>query len=94
MRKKNGEKSDGENKRRRRTVQYANWENAEASILREVICAVTGTGGAIRFGYTQDGGSYSIGLLGEHEPDTEYLSGGEDINVYLTSLRDDYLEPE
>ena len=40
-------------------------------------------GGAIRFGYTRDGGAYAVGLYYGGETCTEYIRPGEDVEQAL-----------
>lgn len=71
---------------RQQTRETADWLNADAELLRNVVAAVAYTGGAIRFGYTSDGGAYSIGLYGDGQPYTVYVRPSEDINQALREL--------
>jgi hypothetical protein len=55
-----------------------------------VVTTLASTGGAIRFGYTSDGGAYAIGIYGDGEPYTDYVKPAEDINEYLKDLADSW----
>lgn len=77
-------------RRNRGTGEVADWTNADAILIHQSICSLTGTGGAIQFGFTRDGSAYSIRILGDGEPFTEYVRPTEDINEYLRSLILDY----
>jgi len=75
----------------KRRVSYgqgtvADWTSAESQLVVAAIAAISLAGGAIRFGYTRDGGAYAIGILGDGEPYTEYVRPSEDINAYLAAL--------
>jgi hypothetical protein len=64
----------------------ADWASADAGLMQEAIAKVTVRGGAIRFGYTSDGGAYSIGLYGDGDPYTDYVRPKEGINEYLRGI--------
>lgn len=68
----------------------ADWMEADADVLRRAIAAAGFKGGALRFGYTRDGGAYAIGVYGSGDPFTEYVKPGDDINAYLQTLIDDF----
>jgi len=79
-----------ESKRRQgvQNGQIADWASVDGELLRGVIATVAYQGGALRFGYTRDGGAYAIGILGDGEPYTEYVKPNEDINEYLRGLNE------
>ena len=65
----------------------ADWRNADPTILWETVSTVANNGGAIRFGYSRDGGAYAIGVYGDGDhPYTDYIRPGEDLNAYLQRL--------
>jgi len=65
----------------------AEWTKADCILLMETIAAVARRGGALRFGYTRDGGAYAVGVYGDGEsPYTDYIRPSEDVNVYLRNL--------
>ncbi len=77
--------------RRRRTADKggkgkANWMLLEAELAQYLIICAAHTGGAVRFGYTRDGGAYALGIYGDGDPYTEYISPTEDINEYIRDL--------
>lgn len=90
MKKSNNSKKTGERKRRRHDDTVADWGGADAELLRRVIEAVTLGGGAIRFGYSKDGGAYGIGIYGDGEPFTEYLPATADVDGWLEGFKLDY----
>lgn len=61
----------------------ADWTTADPSLLCGAVTAISTLGGAIRLGYTRDGGAYAIGIYGDGEYRTEYVRPDEDINDYL-----------
>ena len=77
-------------RRRRRNVATADWTSAEGGLLRRLIATVSTNGGALRFGYSRDGGAYALGIYGDGDPFTEYLPGTEDVDEWLEGLCLDY----
>lgn len=43
-------------------------------------------GGALRFGYSRDGGAYAVGIYGDGEPYTEFVRPGEDMDSFLEEV--------
>jgi len=65
----------------------ADWATVDMAQIQETIAKVSATGGAVRFGYTADGGAYAIGVYGDGPtPYTEYVRPGEDIDAFLADL--------
>ena len=62
----NGDRNlDKKSKKRRveqRFTTVADWAGVDRELLVTAIAAVTLGGGAIRFGYTRDGGAFAIGI--------------------------------
>lgn len=58
--------------------------------LQYAITAVAQKGGALRFGYTRDGGAYAIGIYGDGDPYTEYVSPQEDMHEHLGGIAADF----
>lgn len=84
-------KQQREHRRRHRgTGGVADWTNAEPVELHRAISSVTGAGCAIQFGYTKDGGSLVVRIVGDGEPYNEYVRPTEDIGAYLQSLIADF----
>jgi len=75
----------------KRRVTYAqgntaDWETASHELIVRAIGVISRAGGAVRFGYTRDGGAYAIGIMGDGEPYTEYIRPTESVDEYLTAL--------
>ena len=64
----------------------ADWHNADAALVLQLVCVVAVEGGAVRFGYTRDGGAYSIGLYLGTDSKTYYCNDAEGINEQLKEL--------
>lgn len=71
---------------RRESSESADWASAETATLRRAIETAASTGGALRFGYSRDGGAYAIGIYGDGDPYTEFVRPAEDINVFLEEV--------
>jgi len=70
----------------------ADWQNADPNLVLRLVCVMGTNGGAVRFGYTRDGGAYSIGIyLGENSK-TYYCNEAEGINEKLRELADYFNE--
>lgn len=70
----------------RKGGMVADWANADATLLLQLVCDVAVEGGAVRYGYTRDGGAYSIGLYLGDNSKTYYCNEVEGINEKLTEL--------
>lgn len=66
----------------------ADWESANAGLVHRLVCSVAADGGAVRFGYTRDGGAYSIGIYLGGDSKTYYCNEKEGIDVQLEDLVD------
>lgn len=44
----------------------------------------------MQFGYTRDGGSYAIRVVGDGDPYTEFIKPTEDVLLALTGLAEDF----
>lgn len=66
----------------------ADWANADADLVLQLVCRVAVEGGAVRYGYTRDGGAYSIGIYLGSESQTYYCNEKEGINAKLKELTD------
>jgi hypothetical protein len=73
---------------RRGKGSTADWAGADAIALRDAICAAAIVGGALRFGYSRDGGAYAIGIYGDGEPYTEFVKPIEDIDITLVYIKE------
>jgi len=81
----------GTRKRRKTHVgSPADWGTVDPAKLLAAIEAVTGTGAAIRFGYTRDMGAYAVGFYEDGTSDTEYIPPSEDMDLWLQGVIEDY----
>lgn len=74
--------------RRKGKLQHeiADWQSVNPEAIVRAIAAISYNGGAVRFGYTRDGGAYAIGIYLGNDHFTEYVRPGEDIVGYLEGL--------
>lgn len=70
----------------KRGGEVADWRNADPEMVLQLVCVVGVTGGAVRFGYTRDGGAYSIGIYAGSDSKTYYCNEADGINDQLREL--------
>lgn len=68
----------------------ADWATVDGTLLCSAVAAIARSGGAVRLGYTRDGGAYAVGIYGDGDPFTEYVSPNEDMSEWLKGLIEDY----
>lgn len=73
-------------------VKPADWREVNADIIQWLICNVAKQGGAVRFGYTRDGGAYALGIYGDGEPYTEYIRPSDDVDGTLRYIAEQWAE--
>ena len=66
----------------------ADYMSLSADILCKAVATVAMAGGALRLGYTSDGGAYAIGVYGDGDPYTDYVKPSDDANEYFKALID------
>lgn len=71
---------------RRRGRFVADWAGVDAELIRQAITAATLHGGALRFGYTRDGGAFALGVLGDGEPYTLFAGADTDVEITLKEI--------
>lgn len=64
----------------------ADWSAVKPSCIARLVIASTKLGGAIRFGYTRDGGAYSLGVYLDDDSETFYFSPSQDIEAMLDQM--------
>ena len=72
--------------------QVADWSNADASKIQKAISAAGIKHGAMRFGYSRDGGAYAIGVYAGNDYFTDYVRPNEDIDAYLDRITEAFEE--
>lgn len=66
--------------------EVADWGSVNAEKLVRTIATASKQGGAVRLGYTRDGGAYAIGVYAGSNYFTDYVRPTEDIEGYLDDL--------
>lgn len=61
----------------------ADWGTVNQNAICQLIREACSRGGAVRFGYTRDGGAYALGLYYGGDHVTKYLPPGEDVIAFL-----------
>lgn len=79
-----------ERRRLRHTDVIADYANVSPQLLHSAITSVTSAGCAIQFGYTKDGSTFVIRIVGDGEPYNEFVRPSEDVDTYLTALTADF----
>jgi hypothetical protein len=64
----------------------ADWASVDARLLGLAVAAVAYKGGALRLGYTSDGGAYAVGVYGDGDMYTDYIRPSENMEEYLREL--------
>jgi hypothetical protein len=72
----------------------ADYQTVNPDCILAAIVAVARAGGALRFGYTRDGGAYAIGVYGDDSPYTDYIKPNEGIDEYLMDIAIEYKQHE
>lgn len=65
------------------TAGSADWSSATPKLLLDLVGTVSSRGGAVRFGYTRDGGAYAVGFYYGSESTTEYCRPTESLDDFL-----------
>lgn len=66
----------------------ADWGEVDPKLLVQCVATIARKQGALRLGYTRDGGAYAIGVYAGPDYFTDYVRPHEDINAYLQDLLD------
>jgi len=77
---------------RRRQSTPADWTGVSADAIKSAIVAASNAGGAIRFGYTSDGGAYAVGIYGDGDPYTEFYTPSEDLDAALLDIMQSFID--
>jgi len=74
----------------RRAGGVADWQTVNAELVVKAVCAIAAQGGALRLGYTRDGGAYAVGIYHEGDSYTVYANQDEGIEPILQEVIDDF----
>ena len=67
-------------------TNVADWQQISAELLVRAIATVSASGGALRFGYSRDGGAYALGIYSDGERTTEFTPSAEEMEAILHDL--------
>jgi len=70
--------------------EYADYTSVNPELLCSAIIAVTGQDCAIQFGYTKDGSTFVIRIVGDGEPYNDFVRPSEDVDSYFRALAADF----
>lgn len=70
----------------RKRVEAVDWTGIDGQKLIRAVAAAARCGGAIRCGYSRDGGVYSIGVYGDGDPYTEYCRTAGELEEILEAI--------
>jgi len=68
----------------------AEWGSADAERVVALIAAVTRENGLCSFGYTRDGGTYTVTVILDGDKSTDYCRPTEDLSVFLDNITADF----
>jgi len=68
----------------------ADWGTADPARVVELISVVTVAGGLCSFGYTRDGGTYTVTVILDGDKSTDYCRATENIDTFLGDLVEDF----
>lgn len=80
-------------RKRNESTNVADWQGVNPVNLVRLIAVASAKGGALRLGYTRDGGAYAVGVYAGSNYFTDYIRPQEDIDAYILDLLgsfDDY----
>lgn len=67
-------------------VSEADWTSVDPKTCMALVALVASMGGATRFGYTRDGGAFSIGLYLDDDRETLYYPPGSEMEANIQNL--------
>lgn len=73
-------------RRREKDTLDVDWGGIPAAAFKDAVQCVTSAGGAIRFGYTKDNSTYTLGLYDDGDIWTEYCPSPEGVEQWLKEL--------
>jgi len=70
----------------------ADWGTVTPSVLGRFVATITAAGGAVRLGYSSDGGAYAVTLYVKADALKYYFPPTEDMDQILQEMTDDYIK--
>jgi len=89
---KKQEKKEQKRRVRERFTAKASWHDANSELVVRAIAAASSDGGALRFGYTRDGGAFCVGVYGDGEAYNLYSKPDDPaaLNIMLQDIIDGF----
>jgi hypothetical protein len=81
-----------ERRKARGQVEIADWSSADPGRIQQLIAVVTRANGLCSFGYTRDGGTYTVTIILDGDKSTDYCRPTENIDEFLANLCDDFAD--
>lgn len=70
----------------KKQTEQPDWGRIDANLIWKAIQAATNDDGAIMFGYSRDGGAYSIKVYAGGEPMKEYMHYDAEVEEFLHGI--------
>jgi hypothetical protein len=86
------DKKDKLRQYRSRQRETVDWESVDAHVIRRAVALASLGGGALRLGYSRDGGVFAIGVLGDGEPYTLWCKNVAECEAELRDLSAYYVD--
>lgn len=64
----------------------ADWGLIDGKTLIDLVQVIAAKGGAVRLGYTRDGGAYSVGIYLDDDRETFYCRPSDDLDAFVNDL--------
>jgi hypothetical protein len=68
------------------TNDVADWGTITPKVLVDLVQTVARLSGAVRLGYTRDGGAYSVGIYLDDDRETFYCKPSDDLDRFVSEL--------
>jgi len=85
-------KRRAERRAARGDVAPADWSNVDPERIVSLIGSVTRAGGLCSFGYTRDGGTYTVTIILDGDKTIDYCRPTEDVNEFIANLAEDFAD--
>ena len=79
-------------RRREKQLEPADWNDVDSGVLADFVAFAQDVNGAVRFGRSRDGNTYSIGLYIGEERFTEWVRNDANRDVAFRDLLDELFE--
>lgn len=72
------------------TSGIADWAGVDGGLVVRAVAAIGVSGGALRLGYTRDGGAYAVGIYDGDDKQTIYVSPNDSVEEVLREIAEHY----